>query len=857
MVGILPTPRVIGMSSLDLQEEDRKPLMLDRMTITEALTTVFDTDAHFVSYFAVDDDGDNCTYSRCNKPILSELRDIGHDLFMQTIGIDWDTPDPHDPWTPDLLKEREAILEFLMETNPIMKNMFASYRTQKGYRFIFALENRVPVDEGERYISGVLKELKSLGIVADALSDWTRLFRLPYVVRDSKNTWEEWSFDIHLYKNILPNDLITPCDRGELLVSKAETVSLNTPYPTDDEASDLKEIRDLGGRYRSTEVFKDIRKRLKGHRCFSCAFENQPMAEEGARNQTMMSYIGEAILECIDIKGIKPEHIYALYLDAVLNFEADQDWRRTLWTGIINIWNKEQGILVNKHRAKLERQIMKDEGMRSVIKGMMEWDVSEELRDSEIAENYARRQMIANVGKNYFLIGIEGSYSPMPLSKEQLIPAIRHSDVAELILTKYMNTKNQLVDMPINRLINEYTLPVREIERIPQVDMNGFIRQRKSNHPVLVLPLYRRNPMLTPTYDEAVDNWLKSFFGKWYDIMCKWIAYALAFEEGPICGLSIKGAQGVGKNMFVQGLSECLEHPFTATASDLTSAFQSGMLRSPFLWVDEGWPKNNFGMSPSDQFRKLTSGGAITINDKYMPLQKIYNPMRAIFTANNDNVVQELSDGRDLSPGDREAIAIRLLHYDVGCNASEYLKERGGRKLTSCAGQKWIADEGGDTDYLVAKHFLWLHSKRHDWARGDRFLVEGNIENLSEDHLMFDMLTRNGKTPLIIETILKLYEHFDSRTGIVMEDGKLFVMISEIVNYIRDNHYSEGRVRSSEVADSLKNLVVDAPYPRTLKSRKSQGEREWYELDSKILLRAAKKFGYPMSKLIEHSEEAV
>ena len=107
-----------------------------------------------------------------------------------------------------------------------------------------------------------------------------------------------------------------------------------------------------------------------------------------------------------------------------------------------------------------------------------------------------------------------------------------------------------------------------------------------------------------------------------------------------------------------------------------------------------------------------------------------------------------------------------------------------------------------------------------------------------------------------METAIYLYESADSRPGCVVEDGKLYVLISEIVTHLRDNNYAEARIRSSDVANALKNLVVTDPFPQTLRSRKSQLEREWYQLDTDLLLRASVKFGYNSMKLQKNCKGA-
>jgi len=153
------------------------------------------------------------------------------------------------------------------------------------------------------------------------------------------------------------------------------------------------------------------------------------------------------------------------------------------------------------------------------------------------------------------------------------------------------------------------TAPVKE---------EPVVREQKDSKdgdkPILQLPMYQRNEFLTPHKSEAVDGWLRAFFGSHYERAEKWIQYALAFEEGPICALSIKAPAGIGKKMLTEGLAECLVHPYLATGHDMCGKENGALLKTPFLVVNEGLPSIRDN-APADVFKELTAGDPIRVRE--------------------------------------------------------------------------------------------------------------------------------------------------------------------------------------------------------------------------------------------------
>ncbi len=144
------------------------------LDLRDALTRTYTSDAHLVTYVLPG----ASRQPRINKPGLPYF-----DGFPE-IGVffcDLDNPG-HAEWRPELHAEalaRYASLEVL-ETVGI-------YHTTHGARVIQPIVRPIPVEQVEPYIARWLTELEQAGQNPDwACRDWTRLFRLPNVLRDGQ-----------------------------------------------------------------------------------------------------------------------------------------------------------------------------------------------------------------------------------------------------------------------------------------------------------------------------------------------------------------------------------------------------------------------------------------------------------------------------------------------------------------------------------------------------------------------------------------------------------------------------------------------------------------------------------------------
>lgn len=856
LFGVADDWRVKGAKSLT---DDDVP-HLEIASFEQAFGQKWSTDAHFVTYSPAGVKP-GTKFPRCNKVVLPQIRREGYDLERHTFAFDWDTPD-HRPWGETMTQpEFMDLFVKACERFSLAANYACLYFTRAGARIVYILDEPMPVDTSEAKLRWMIYRFRAVGLDVDELVDWTRLYRLPMVLRDDIRSEGLDTFDIEFDADArLPVSELGSASRADRATIYADIREFDEPMPQQDEAALLIETF-ANGKSTATDWAARAKKRLKGRECFDCLFNHTPLATKGSRDQTMHQYVGQAISLLYYMEGTTPQHIFGLFLDPIMQLDDSdgENWVELLWSSVGRLWAKEDAKARANQQIIQEMEDAHDKAAVDILDGMREWCAAEELYgDESDAKLFAERRFIANQGNAYYLIGEDGYYRPQAYLANQLIGAIR-THIPDLIPTIVPTADGKgMKEVQLNTILGRYVTVVDSVVVQPGAP-RGFIEGMDTPNARLVVPGFSLNKDLQPEHDPDVAKWLDMLFGDYVDDACRWIAYALAWDEGPICALSIQGEQGAGKKLLVQGLAECLTTPAVATDADITGDYQYGLLSSPFLVVNEGWGPNR-GKHPADRFREFTAGDPIQVNRRFMHPVSIRNPMRVIFTANNLDVIKMLCRGRDLSQTDREALAIRLMHFDVGSKASDWLRCRGGMAFTGAPGRRWIApDAGGRSDYVVAKHFLWLHANRKKlWRPQERFLVEGH----GSKELMFEMQTQVGSATLVIETLMAMFENKTAkRDGFVIEKGQVFVLTSAILNYWREIMSDRARgekLTANSIAAVLGGLCIeDKPPAREIPGHEDQGRRRWHELDILKVREAAARHGFRSKKLEEVCNERI
>ena len=842
-ISILPSAYITGATSL----EDTGCLLAKLIPFEEALIQEHHNDAHAVMYVVSDPEGNVCEAPRIKKALVADIFEKGFTVYTTFFGVDIDTPG-HVPLDVKVLAALEEQVSSALLKDPVLAAFTAYYTTRAGMRFLYVLEEPLPIIEAEPYLLALIRAFKVAGveISEDQCKDWTRLFRLPRVVRDGARIGKR-PFDELI---INPDNLLsvkislkpaTPLRAINTDFVDVFAMPLHQKMPDDLSYPDLCEVLDSKGRPQQSKFYKDAKVRLKGRNCFPCIFENAVLAHPGQRDTNIQKLVGEACSLLINLPGCTPEHVYALFLPAINVLPPDDSprhpgWRAVCWSAICRYWPRE----VKKQQQSAE---IEEDTWKQVIAGMRKWDASPELHSPQehTVRDYVTRHGILAVTQQYFILKSNGRYETTPTDRYHLIARIRELGMDRVLQTHSLSNRGQ-EDRSIQGILNANVASGFEIRGIVMDDgLDGTIQNKNR----LIRTLFRRNPDVQPEFNEGVDAWLRVFGGDQYPNLIKWIGLALAWDEGPICAISIKGPPGCGKKLFVQGLIESVDTLEKSDAKEFGS-FQSGIYKSPFLVVNEGFPSpSQMPVPPSDSFRSFVSGDPIRIVEKYKVPIVVNNPLRIVFTTNNDDVIRALAGGRDLTPYDREAIAQRLFHIDVSPAASEWLLRQGGLQMT----RGWISgDAGAPTNYIVAKHFRYLYEKRPKDLGGSRFLMDG----VNNERLIKAMSLRSGQAPAVFEVLSRLIETSGVRPGsaVVEPDGRIFVNENMVEKY-EQQEFPHRRTNHHVI----KNVIASMRKPGTHPTQGLRGKGKdrtlavWHELNGRLILEEAIERGLPCMKL--------
>ena len=161
--------------------------VLDAVPLREALERTYDTDAHFACYHVL---GEAHT-PRLGINTYHALLEQGARLMFDVVAIDFDAPDDQridgeasEDWRTDW---RDKLWDLELEGGGL-----SWYDTRGGGRAVWELAKPVEgADRFETFLRKMLHYLRKQGLRPDmACSDWTRLFRLPYVNREGHGPQE-------------------------------------------------------------------------------------------------------------------------------------------------------------------------------------------------------------------------------------------------------------------------------------------------------------------------------------------------------------------------------------------------------------------------------------------------------------------------------------------------------------------------------------------------------------------------------------------------------------------------------------------------------------------------------------------
>lgn len=312
--------------------------------LSEAIAEEYDCDAHVVSYYLTEPEG-AVAYPRLTKTALAQIRALGGDVLCSAVFIDIDLHDllgrkGKTPWNSLPEQEAAALWEKLQAKIPGLPAPAAVYTTRNGVRIVHPLLFDVKAGVTfEAILARVHRAYLDAGIKIDeSCSDWTRLYRLPLVVRDNEPTSDQDWFKLYLCEDWQAGEVFLIPEQADIDLKDNDTIvryeHAEIPdVPSDEEAFLLL----FDERGKPTDVLKSIRQRLRQTPLASYINGQNAVIPEGKRNDTIVKLAG-----VLSRTGEPVQVCYAVILESIKLLDDDEPWRDIAWRKLVEFRRKDE-----------------------------------------------------------------------------------------------------------------------------------------------------------------------------------------------------------------------------------------------------------------------------------------------------------------------------------------------------------------------------------------------------------------------------------------------------------------------------------------------------------------------------------
>lgn len=822
-------------------------------TLSAALDSCWETDAHFVGYMAVDAEGNEAPL-RINKrksSFVPELIEEGGSVQVRVLTFDHDLDYAEGrkrEWSGEELGE---FVRGLSEgLTPYLPTHW--YTTTHGSRFVFVLSEPVSPEAAEGIATSMRQTFLESGIEMDeSCKDWTRLMRLPRTRRTDHGKWYE---DSEFFMHVPFGEILDPSniEYEESATQKYAKVSLQFgERPDDQECSAILYTQGDRGKQLMSNWHKRAKRQLNGSAAYPLCFDEVKLDELfiskrgfGGRNDGLSRVIGSMCGLLIAFDDTTEEHIYALLRSALEQMTCDcpdrEDWQATGWDMICRMWEAEVSQMVAKQNVRVEQEQRATKEKTEILEGMRDAGIEEVPPEQDVALEYLDRRMIASDGTYHRIMKPDGTYTVKSFTSSILVAAIRDLGVDHLIQTHEMSGINLKV-RDIKDILTDHAVPVSRV-LMTCCETQSYIQGPPGDRE-LVTPIHQLDESLKAEFNTDIDQWLQQFFGDRYPEGIEWLSHCLKVQR-PICSINLYGASGAGKGMFVMGIAECFRVK-NKNDGKVLGRFNIGLAESPVVNFDEGLPGTMPGCPTVDQtFRVLTAGGTLSLEGKNKDIVHGTVYPRLIFTSNDLDIIQGIVGGRDLNEDDVAALEVRLLSFKVPHEAANFLMLRGQYAYT----KDWV---GQNSKHLLAKHIIALNEAAPAAASAGRFLVEGDRNS----RVMEGARMQTDASQITIRMIVEMAEaKFNGpRTLCLKKDGNFWTTASGLAEFYETKGLS-ARYTIKAAGRVLSQLGVtsrnwEAPFEGAPKGR-------WCKIDLSIIIKESLAIGRPCTSVMDMYSEA-
>ena len=664
-VPVFPTKFVSGWAGPSADTDD-DVVFAEVLDVVTALTTAYPDDAHGVGYAFKDD----TVCPRVDKDAVRRP-EVDHELRMYVGFIDLDRPG-HAPWSDRA--EAERAVATLVALFPRL----AVFATRAGVRMVYVLPEPLRIAEFKLFGRAVKAQAEAIiqgaGLqveVDKSTAEWTRMFRMPNVVRDGKRTAEDFYYTLHIPGTFgplpsMPDNVLGASVLPGKTLAETDTEDEPAARPTDAVVTD-EEWDEL------FDVFAERLHRKGWSGLLLKARQGVPFYEPGERNSTTFRALAAVLSVAADV-GVEltADGLYAIFeasTAATTGNTSPEDALAELW-----------GMA---HRLVKSMQFVEDPAHLR-------------LPQKYITTAYGDLPRIAYTAGKSRYVWMGEAYSEAFASDDSLRAFFR---------SKYQNYF-PIAKVPTVDLLTNYG------EFIKGVILDLGATEPRLEGGFLIVPMERRAAIEAVHHADCAE-WLEHIAGDDLDGVLDWLFWFPHLQHN-VCALFLCGAPAAGKSMLGQALSQFWGGEFCSFDHAMGN-FTGQLRKSGLVWLDEG----TRAKEASAAFRRLVANDRHQIEQKHRDPETVRGCFRLLITANREGALP-LDDVQSVE--DVRAILERVRFVHVSEAASNWLRGKGGRAYT----EEWVTRKDGRPGKL-AEHIAWIiqHHTPRTSSHGDRFKVQG------------------------------------------------------------------------------------------------------------------------------------
>lgn len=605
------------------------------MDALEAMTKRWPTDAHAPGYVVP---GGDPAIPRLKLETLAPLIDAGAEPVIAVVFVDVDRPG-HQPWASPT-EAAEAVVD-LLETHGDPGGVLEAagvYTTRAGFRLVFrpqdpplasAFKAWMLGNDGKGGFLGWLSRATGIPFAKDGgggidatCCQWTRCYRLPYVVRDNVPTMPH--VDLSRFRALACpwRPSVTPHRDVAAPVTGTAAEAYRDGLPPMPGPGDVP-----------AEVWAKVADHPVASKFLEKLRTGAPLAGKGSRDTALVRVIGSVVR-------------------ALGSTDPMDTWRLVARSVAADV--TEGAPTVTKAWEKC-REYAKREGDRV----------------ASVTAAKDRPPVLYSGSRYYVLDHAADTYRP-PVSGTALVAALEAYGPPGLATRGNTGTTRDVADV-----LADYGKPATVV--IAEMGRARSVYDPHLNGGTLWESCCVLRTDVEPKADPQVARWLELLGGDDVDSLLDWLALAVDTSR-PTAALYLEGPPGAGKGMLAAGVA-ALWGTGATSYDDATAAFNGALAVCPVVLIDEGISMLG-GRSGgfSAPFRTLIAETVRPLRRKYMEAGTIVGCPRVIVAANNGDA---LRIRERLTAADVEAIAQRILYLLASRAAGVFLREIGGRTATA------------------------------------------------------------------------------------------------------------------------------------------------------------------------------